>query len=102
MRVGQDIAVRFPGLYLVHHNIPGQKEDWHDWAQHVLFIPLQGQIEILLRSGSLLGGPGKMLYVPPNTSLHFQASEASGERPARLLAHTRRRTGTSFQPGPTD
>jgi AraC-like DNA-binding protein len=100
MRVGQDIAVRFPGFYLVHHNIPGQKVDWHDWAQHVLFIPLQGQIQILLRSGSLAGGPGKMLYVPPNTSLNFQASEASGERLVCLIDHTRWRTVTSFQSGP--
>jgi AraC family transcriptional regulator, regulator of nimT len=100
MRIGQDIAVRFPGLYLVHHNIPGKKVDWHDWAQHVLFIPLQGEIKILLRSGSLVGGPGKMLYVPPNTSLNFQASEALGERLVCLVDHTRWRAVTSFQCGP--
>src|SRR5260370_38148299 len=80
MRVGQDIAVRFPGLYLVHHNIPGKKVDWHDWAQHLLFIPLQGEIKVVLRAGSLVGGPGKMLYVPPNKSLSFQSSEVFGGR----------------------
>jgi AraC-like DNA-binding protein len=101
MRVGQDIAVRFPGLYLVHHNIPGKKVDWHDWAhQHLLLIPLQGEIKILLQSGSLVGGPGKMLYVPPNTSLNFQASEALGERLVCLVDHTRWRAVTSFQCGP--
>jgi AraC-like DNA-binding protein len=101
MRLGQDIAVRFPGLYLVHHNIPGMKVDWHDWAdQHLLFIPLQGEVTILLRSGSLVGGPGKMLYLPPKTSLHFQASESLGERLVCLIDHTRWRALTSFQSGP--
>src|SRR6266478_4633494 len=47
MRVGQDIAVRFPGLYLVHHNIPGKKVDWHDWAQN-FDLPLQGNEEQML------------------------------------------------------
>jgi len=101
MRLGQDIAVRFPGLYLVHHNIPGMTVDWHDWAhQHLLFIPLQGEITILLRSGSLVGGPGKMLYLPPKTSLNFQASEALGERLVCLIDDTRWRALTSFQSGP--
>src|SRR5258705_11771788 len=100
MRVGQDIAVRFPGLYLVHHNIPGKKVDWHEWAQHLLFIPLQGGIKILLRSGSLVGGPGKMIYVPPNTSLNFQASEALGELLAGFFDHRRWGGVTAFQCGP--
>jgi hypothetical protein len=79
MRRDQDIVVRFPGLYLVHHNIPGKKVDWHVWPlQHVLFVPLQATITILLPSGSLVGGPGKMIYVPPKTSLAFQANEALG------------------------
>jgi AraC-like DNA-binding protein len=100
MRLGQDIAIRFPGLYLVHHNIPGMKVDWHDWPQHLLFIPLQGEIRILLRSGSLVGGPGKMLYFPPKTSLNFRASETLGERLVCLIDHTHWPAGTSFQSGP--
>jgi len=101
MRLGQDIAVRFPGLYLVHHNIPGMKVDWHDWAQqHLLFIPLQGEITILLRSGSLVAGPGKMLYLPPKTSLNFEASETLGERLVCLIDDTRWRALTNFQSGP--
>ena len=101
MRTGEDIAVRFPGLYLVHHNIPGMKVDWHDWAhQHLLFIPLQGEITILLRSGSLVGGPGKMLYLPPKTSLNFQASETLGERLVCLIDDARWQALTSFQSGP--
>src|SRR5258705_12910308 len=101
MRVRQGIAVRFAGLYLVDHNILGKKVDWHDWAQHLLFIPLQGEIKILLRSGSLVGGPGKMLYVPPNTPLNFQAREALGERLVCLFDHKRWRAVTSFQCDPT-
>jgi AraC-like DNA-binding protein len=101
MRLGQDIAVRFPGLYLVHHNIPGMKKDWHDWAhQHVLLIPLQGEITILLRSGSLVSGRGKMLYVPPKTSLNFQASETLGERLVCMIDHTHWRAVSSFESGP--
>src|SRR5215469_16143161 len=102
MRVGQDIAVRFPGLYLVHHNIPGMTVDWHDRAhEHLLFIPLQGEITILLRSGSLVGGPGKMLYLPPKTSLNFLANKTLGERLVCLIDDTRWRALTSFQSDPT-
>ena len=102
MRIGQDIAVRFPGLYLVHHNIPGMKVGWHNWAhQHLLFIPLQGEITILLRLSSLVGGPGKMLYLPPKTSLNFQASTTLGERLVCLIDDARWRALTSFQSGPT-
>ena len=101
MRLGEDIAVRFPGLYLVHHNIPGMKVDWHDWAdQHLLFIPLQGEVTILLRSGSLVGGPGKMLYLPPKTSLKFQASETLGERLVCLIDDAHWRALTSLESGP--
>src|SRR5215469_14395799 len=101
MRLGEDIAVRFPGLYLVHHNIPGMKVDWHDWAhQHLLFIPLQGEITIQLQSGSLVGGPGRMLYFPPRTTLHFQSSETLGERLVCLIDDRRWRELTPFQSEP--
>lgn len=101
MRRGQDIAVRFPGLYLVHHNIPGKTVEWHVWPHHVLFIPLQGEITILLSSGSLVGGPGKMIYVPPKTSVAFQANEALGERLVCMVDHARWRAITHSQSGPT-
>jgi len=64
MRRGHGIAVRFPGLYVVHHNLPGKIVEWRAWPQqHVLFIPLQGEITILLRSGSLVGGPEGLDFV---------------------------------------
>jgi hypothetical protein len=66
----------------------------------VLFIPLQGEIKILLRSGSMVAGPGKMLYVPPKASLNFQASEALGERLVCLIDQTPWRAVTPFQSGP--
>jgi len=101
MRRGQDMAVRFPGLYLVHHNMPGKTVEWHAWPQHMLFIPLQGEITILLRSGSLVSGPGKMIYLPPKTSLTFQASEALGERLVCMINHPRWRAVTPCEAGPT-
>lgn len=101
MRRGQDIAVRFSGLYLVHHNIPGKTVEWRAWPQHMLFIPLQGEITILLRSGSLVSGPGKMIYLPPKTSLAFQSSEALGERLVCMIDHPRWRAVTPSETGPT-
>lgn len=98
MRRGQDIAVRFSGLYLVHHNIPGKTVEWRAWPQHMLFIPLQGEITILLRSGSLVSGPGKMIYLPPKTSLAFQSSEASivSERMSSTRSHSEELTRPSI------
>ncbi len=101
MRRGQDIAVRFPGLYLVHHNLPGQKVEWHAWPQHVLFIPLQGEITIMLRPGSLVGGPGKMIYVPPMTSLTFSSNEVMGERLVCMIDRSRWRAVTHLQSDPS-
>ncbi|MDH4081264.1 MAG: AraC family transcriptional regulator [Nitrospira sp.] len=101
MRRGQDIAVRFPGLYLVHQNIPGKTMEWHAWPQHVLFLPLQGTITILFPSGSLVAGPGKMIYVPPKTSMAFQSNEALGERLICMINHPRWRAVTHSKFNPT-
>jgi len=101
MRRGQDIAVRFPGLYLVHHNLPGKRVDWHEWPQHLLFIPLQGEIRVRVRSGLLIGGPGRMIYVPPMTPLVFQSSESLGERLVCLIDRQRWRGTTSLRFAPT-
>ncbi len=55
----------------------------------------------MLRSGSLVGGPGKMIYLPPKTALAFQASEAVGERLVCMIDHSRWRAITRSKAGPT-
>ena len=101
MRQGQDIAVHLPGLELIHHNLPGKRVGEHQWPQHAVFVPLQGEIRIRLASGSLVAGPGRMIYVPPKTLLEFDSSEAAGERLVCLIDAARWRRATSMRFGPT-
>lgn len=86
MNKGTDIAVEFPGLYLVHHNLPGKKVAKHAHSEHLLFIPLQGEIEVLLESRSLKCSPGKMLFLPGGTEHRFDSSSQSGERLIALIS----------------
>jgi AraC-like DNA-binding protein len=85
MRRGQDIAVRHPGLYLVHHNLPGKEVALHSHPEHLLFIPLQGEIAVAVDGGAHALGPGRMLYLPPDTRHAFASSQAQGERLIAML-----------------
>jgi AraC-like DNA-binding protein len=80
LRKGQDIAVQFPGLYLVHHNLPGKEVARHAHVEHLLFLPLQGEIAIDLDGMRLACGPGRMIYLPPSTQHAFTSAETQGER----------------------
>jgi hypothetical protein len=62
MRVGQDIAVRFPGLYLVHHNIPGKKVSIASAA----CIVAEPAISRAFQALTLFAGPGDC---PPRSVL---------------------------------
>lgn len=79
MKKGLDIAVEFPGLYLVHHNLPGKKVDFHSHLEHILFIPLQGEIEAILKDTTLKCGTGKMIFLPGMTSHRFESSSQAGD-----------------------
>ncbi|MCX6119097.1 MAG: AraC family transcriptional regulator [Proteobacteria bacterium] len=80
MQKGQDIAVRFNGLFLVHHNLPGSDVKAHSHPEHHLIIPLQGEVTIELEGRRLTCGPGRMIYVSPNTSHIFKSAREKGER----------------------
>jgi AraC-like DNA-binding protein len=77
---GQDIAVTFPGLYLVHHNLPGKRVAVHHHPEHLVFFPLQGEIRVTLSDRTLTAGPGAVIYLPPRTDHAFDSSSQLGER----------------------
>lgn len=81
MKKGRDIAVKFPGLFLVHQNIPEKKVDFHSHDdEHLLFIPLQGEIKVITRERTITVGAGKMVYLPAGTEHAFDSSSLLGER----------------------
>ncbi len=82
MRRGRDIAVEFPGLYLVHQNLPGRRIRRYRRLEHLFFIPMQGEIRIAVEGAVLRCGPGRMVYLPPGTVHGF---DSSGERGERLI-----------------
>ncbi|MBI5440011.1 MAG: helix-turn-helix transcriptional regulator [Deltaproteobacteria bacterium] len=85
MRKGRDVGLAFEGLYLVHQNLPGKRLRRAVRQEHLLFVPLQGEIEVLLESGAVRAGPGRFLYLPPGTVHGFRASERGGERLIALV-----------------
>lgn len=80
MRRGSDIAKTFPGLFLVHHNKPGGHAAAHSHPEHHLIIPLQGEVSVELADRKLGCGPGRMLYIEPNTAHAFRSANDKGER----------------------
>jgi AraC-like DNA-binding protein len=80
MKRGQDLCLNLPGLYVVHQNIPGKEVDFHEHKEHLLFFPLHGEIQVHLEKNTLTCGPGRMIYLPPNTSHSFDSSLTEGER----------------------
>lgn len=80
MQIGKDIAVRFQGLFLVHHNIPGSMAPDHEHPEHHLIIPLQGEIGVEAEGKVLACGPGRMVYIPPHTGHVFRSAPTKGER----------------------
>lgn len=89
MRRGQDIAVRFEGLYLVHQNLPDRRIGRYARREHLFFIPLQGEICITVRNLPLRCGVGRMVYLPPNTEHAFRSSSEQGQRLICLIDEAR-------------
>lgn len=86
LKAGKDIAVQFPGLYLVHQNLPGKTVTRHHHPEHLFFLPLQGEISVRLDARSLGCGPGKVIYLPPLTEHSFTSSSLLGERLICLIS----------------
>lgn len=80
MKRGQDISVRLPGLYLIHHNKPALRVRRYVRPEHVVFMPLQGEIRLQATVAEYLCGPGRMLYLPPGFEHNLAANERLGER----------------------
>jgi AraC-like DNA-binding protein len=80
LRKGKDIAARFPGLYVVHQNIPGKHARDLEFLEHILFVPLRGEIRLETEKGALRAAPGEMLFLPGSTIHSFVASPEGGER----------------------
>lgn len=86
MKRGQDIAVEFGDLYLVHHNVPGKRLVDVSHAAHILFMPLQGEIQINIDGQQFKIGPGHMLFLPADTLHSFDSSDFSGERLIAMIS----------------
>jgi len=80
MQRGKDMATKLPGLFLVHHNLPSSVVAAHAHAEHHLIIPLQGEVSVDLADRSFSCGPGRMIYVSPNTEHSFRSAKDKGER----------------------
>ena len=89
MQRGKDIAVRFPGLFLVHHNLPGSEVSQHAHPEHHLIIPLQGEVSIILPDRTLVCGPGRMIYVAPDAPHTFRSAREKGERLINMIDASR-------------
>lgn len=88
MKKGKDISAKFHHLYLVHQNLPGKKALSVKYPQYILFIPLQGEIQIEVGRKTIKLGTGQMLYLPPNTPHSFASSMQAGERLIAMIEET--------------
>jgi AraC-like DNA-binding protein len=79
MKRGKDTSAEFEGLYLVHQNVPGMQVKQFSHSTHILFIPLQGEINVIIDRLYAVG-PGHMLYLPADMAHSFDSSASSGER----------------------
>jgi len=86
MKIGRDIAIQFPGLFVVHHNKPNTQVADHSHKEHHLIIPLQGEVHIDIDSQKLIFGPGKMAFVPNDVKHAFlSTNQKEGERLIALI-----------------
>jgi AraC-like DNA-binding protein len=100
MKKGKDVSAKFSGLYLVHQNLPGYFRNKVILEQHLLFIPLCGEIALTVAGETLKLGHGRMLYLPPNTPHSFSSSKFQGERLIVLIEQKlwKKKGTTKFKP----
>lgn len=80
MKKGTDLAVKLNDFYIVHQNIPSMRTKKHSFPQHILFIPLSGEVKIKTGVTTISLGPGYMGYLPPETLHEFDSARYAGER----------------------
>ena len=80
MKKGHDIFIKLKDLYVVHHNLPGQRLAGHTHDEHHLFIPIRGRISVTMGATEMACPEGKMLYLPARVDHSFQSTENEGER----------------------
>lgn len=81
MKQDTDIAVKLPGILIIHQKIKGREKGSHIHDEHEIFLPLQGEISIKSAGKAILAGPGKMIYIPPKTEHTFHSKSSNlGER----------------------
>jgi AraC-like DNA-binding protein len=80
MKKGTDISVRFNDFYIVHQNLPSKRTNVQSYPDHILFMPLAGEVRLGTDSGDISLGPGFMAYLPPETKHKFSSSDQAGER----------------------
>ncbi len=85
MRKGRDVFATFPGLYVVHQNLPGRVVERYRRPEHVVFVPIRGEIEVSVDSRVLRCGPGRLAYLPPGTVHGLRCSDRDGERLIALV-----------------
>ena len=103
MKTGSDISKKVGGLYVVHHNLPGKELEEHSHPEHILFIPLLGDLSVLHQGREIHCSPGRMLFLPPQSEHAFHSSKNQGERLIILIqkkALTRFPQAPSLHPAP--
>ena len=86
MKRGADLAAQFPGLFLVHHNKPGDHVNSHHHDEHHLIVPLRGEVSIRTADATVVVAPGRMIYIPSTLEHEFHSTnEKEGERLIALI-----------------
>ena len=86
MKRGADLTAKFPGLFLVHHNKPGQRVASHRHNEQHLIVPLRGEVRIRTQDGDHGVAPGRMIYIPSELEHEFIATnDKEGERLIALI-----------------
>ena len=86
MKRGRDLAKKFPGLFVVHHNKPGDQVKKHEHQEHHLIVPLRGEVHLEVEGKTMAFGPGSMAYIPSKCEHHFLSSnQKEGERLIALV-----------------
>lgn len=86
MRLGKDVSAKFEDLYVIHQNIPGKRVEGREFEEHLLFLPLQGEITVEAEGIKYSLSPGQMLYLAPQIDHSFSSSGQGGERLIAMLS----------------
>lgn len=85
MKPGGDISVEVGGIRIVHHNAPGRVTRRYQPGEHLVFLPLAGEIEVGVGESTFSCGPGRLVYVPAGEAHSLRSSPRCGERLIALI-----------------